>query len=297
MDLNLLRDFLCLARTLSFTRAAEERNITQSAFSRRIRALESWMGVALVDRASFPVRLTPAGTQFLPVAKETVATLIDARQAIRDLDQGESTFQRFAVLHTISVNYLAGHITTLEQDIPDLRARVISDSLSTCCQMLADGACDFLLCYRHADVALVLDESQFARQDIGQERMLPVAQHDAAARHGWAMPGTPKRPLPYLAYEPSSFLGTVVDQTIGKRPTHLDKRYVDGLVEAIKRRTLAGSGMAWLPESAIREDLGRGDLVALAARDWDATLDLSLFCSPARLDATGRAVWDSFAQV
>ncbi len=52
MDLNWLRDFECLGRTLNFTRAAEERNITQSAFSRRIKALESWVGLPLVDRAT-----------------------------------------------------------------------------------------------------------------------------------------------------------------------------------------------------------------------------------------------------
>ena len=51
MDLNWLRDFECLARTLNFTRAAEDRNITQSAFSRRIKALESWVGAPLINRA------------------------------------------------------------------------------------------------------------------------------------------------------------------------------------------------------------------------------------------------------
>ncbi|MGB7318893.1 MAG: LysR family transcriptional regulator, partial [Planktotalea sp.] len=66
MDLNWLGDFECLARTLNFTRAATERNITQSAFSRRIKALESWVGAPLINRAHYPVQLTDAGAQFLP---------------------------------------------------------------------------------------------------------------------------------------------------------------------------------------------------------------------------------------
>ncbi|MBL9048416.1 MAG: LysR family transcriptional regulator, partial [Tabrizicola sp.] len=44
MDLNWLEDFLALAESRSFSRAAEVRGVTQSAFSRRIRALEDWLG-------------------------------------------------------------------------------------------------------------------------------------------------------------------------------------------------------------------------------------------------------------
>ncbi len=44
MDLNWLEDYLALAETLSFSRGAARRHVTQPAFSRRIRALEDWVG-------------------------------------------------------------------------------------------------------------------------------------------------------------------------------------------------------------------------------------------------------------
>ncbi len=83
MDLNWLRDFECLARTLNFTRAAEERNITQSAFSRRIKALENWVGLPLVNRATYPIQITEAGRQFLPVALSAVSQLVETRPVNR----------------------------------------------------------------------------------------------------------------------------------------------------------------------------------------------------------------------
>ncbi len=294
MDLNWLRDFISLGRTLSFTRAAAERNITQSAFSRRIKSLESWAGVALIDRASFPVRLTPEGEQFLPVAKETVAQLLGSRQAIRDQDIGDRPFLRFAVLHTISVNFLATKIEEWEHKITDLRTRVISDSLSACCQLLTDGACDFLLCYRHSGGALVLDEQQFSRKDIAQDRLLPVAESNRAKQQGWQLPGSLDESIPYLAYERASFLGSVVEHTIGNRQPYFDIRYVDSLVEAIKRRTLSGSGVAWLPYSSIKSELTSGKLVSVGDQSWEAQMDLSLFCSPESLDAKARQLWQSF---
>ncbi|GAB2840147.1 hypothetical protein GCM10027277_03860 [Pseudoduganella ginsengisoli] len=52
---------LSVSQTRSFSRSAEERGITQSALSKRIRALEQWGGADLVDRSSFPMALTPAG--------------------------------------------------------------------------------------------------------------------------------------------------------------------------------------------------------------------------------------------
>jgi len=293
MDLNWLWDFVCLGRTLNFTRAAEERNITQSAFSRRIKSLEVWVGAPLVKRSTYPVQLSDAGVQFLPIAREMITALTDIRQTIRAEERGTTAFQRFAVLHTISVNYLSVRITELEAHIPGLRVRVYSDNLRTCCQLLQEGTCDFLLYYRHKDVMPVFEERHFERKDIGTEQMIPVAETRAARAGGWDLSARDGPELPYLGYDPASFLGTVVDQTIGKRKPRLALCYMDALTEAIKRRTLAGSGVAWLPEGAVADEIARGLLVKVGGPEWQATLSLSLFCSVDRLDRVGKAVWDA----
>ncbi len=293
MDLNWLKDFVCLGRTLNFTRAAEERNITQPAFSRRIKSLENWLGVPLILRTTYPVQLSDAGNQFLPVAQETIANLTDIRQTIRAQERGKTAFQRFAVLHTISLNYLAQRIAELEQDIPDLRVRVYSHHLRTCCQLFSEGICDFLLYYSHKDVMPIFDERQYRRKDIGTERMFPVAQTRATQTKGWDLSNPQDKSIPYLGYDPSSFLGTVVDQTIGQRQPPLALTYMDALTEAIKRRTLAGSGVSWLPENVIRRELEEGTLVRVGGPEWQTTLTLSLICSPERLDKIGQFVWDA----
>ncbi len=293
MDINWLQDFACLGRTLNFTRAAEERNITQSAFSRRIKSLEIWLGVPLIKRSTYPVQLSEAGVQFLPVARETVANLTDIRQSIRADERGSAAFQRFAVLHTISVNYLSNRIAELERSIPDLRVRVYSDNLNTCCQFLSEGTCDFLLYYSYNDVAPTFDENLFVRKDIGTEQLIPVAGTEVALEGGWDLGQPGSTEIPYLGYDPSSFLGTVVDQTIGKRKPPLKLRYMDALTEAIKRRVLSGSGMAWLPASSVSEEIASGLMTTVGGPEWEATLTLSLFCSLDRLDLTGRRVWEA----
>src|SRR3546814_18217745 len=64
MNLSWLEDFLALAASGNFSRAAQDRHMTQPAFRRRIRALDDWLGVALFDRATHPVALTETGDWF-----------------------------------------------------------------------------------------------------------------------------------------------------------------------------------------------------------------------------------------
>ncbi len=292
MDLNLLTDFECLARTLNFTRASVERNITQSAFSRRIKALESWVGLPLVARDTYPVQLTEAGQQFLPVAVEVIGQLSEARQTIRDADRGDRQFIRFSALHTISVNYLAGCIERMQIGNPELRTRVISDSLSICCDLLAAGAVDILLCYYHRTVRPVIDETVFARKDLVTDRLMPVAAAGPARTMGWDLSNRGGAPIPYLAYERSSFLGMVVENTVGKRALNVQTIYVDSLVETIKRRLARGSGFAWLPETAVATELADGSLVPIGDAAWCTDLTISALANPLAIDPRAREVWD-----
>lgn len=293
MDLNWLRDFECLARTLNFTRAADERNITQSAFSRRIKALESWVGLPLVNRATYPIQLTESGQHFLPIAMLAIAQLSEARQSIRDADKGDNRFIRFSVLHTISVNFLASRLEALQISIPDLRTRVVSDSLSTCCDLLVEGAVDIMLCYYHHAVSPMIDETAFERKNLLIDRLIPVAAVEPARSNGWDLTKRDGPPIPYLAYERSSFLGMVVENTIDRKPLNAETIYVDGLVETIKRRLLAGGGFAWMPETAISSELAQGLIVPIGDDDWRASLTISAFSNPKLFDHTALELWQS----
>jgi DNA-binding transcriptional LysR family regulator len=292
LDLNWLLDFDCLARTLNFTRASAERNITQSAFSRRIKALESWVGIPLINRDTYPVQLTAAGLHFLPVALHVISQLSEARQSIRDADRGDSRFIRVSALHTISVNYLAPRIEIMQRKVPDLRTRVISDSLSVCCDLLAEGAVDIMLCYFHHTVSSMVDEAAFERKDLVTDRLIPVAASGPARNFGWDISKSGGAPIPYLAYERSSFLGMVVENTLGKRSLHADTIYVDSLVETIKRRLLRGSGFAWLPETAIAAELAEGSVVPIGDADWTAALTISALSNPATINRTAQELWE-----
>lgn len=85
MDTALLEVFLEVARLASFTAAARTLGYTQSAVSRQISTLETEVGAALFDRLPRGVRLTEAGTAFVPHATAIVARLAAARGDLRAL--------------------------------------------------------------------------------------------------------------------------------------------------------------------------------------------------------------------
>ena len=82
METKWLEDFLSLAETRSFSRAAADRHITQSAFSRRIMALEGWLGAELIDRSVHPSTLTSAGWLFRRIAADLLRDAYAARSLL-----------------------------------------------------------------------------------------------------------------------------------------------------------------------------------------------------------------------
>src|SRR5260370_3261176 len=70
--LNTLRSFEAAARYESFTRAAEELHVTQSAVSQQVKTLEAQLGVKLFNRERQRLRITPAGRDYLVEIREAL---------------------------------------------------------------------------------------------------------------------------------------------------------------------------------------------------------------------------------
>lgn len=294
MDTAWLEDFICLARNLNFTRAAEERNVSQSAFSRRIRALEIWAGTALVDRSGYPAKLSPAGDEFLPVAQSIVAHLTEARADLVAHDWGGRGAHLFAAPHAVSIYPLARWLMAAADAVPGLRTQVISDNVHSCSQLLTQNACHFMMCYRHRHVPLALDESRFERVDLGADRLLPVCAPERTGKPRFALTGRRGAKLPYLAYAPGSFFGSIISHLLKTQRASLEVRHIDAFSEALKSLAVRGAGLVWLPESAAADALASGALVVAGPARFSIDLQLVLYADRARLGPSGNALLDFF---
>lgn len=292
MDLNWLQDMVCLENAQSFTQAAQKRNITQSAFSRRVKALEEWIGTPLVDRSSYPVRLTAAGEQFSPLARRLLFELEEARERLREPDESYDRVFRIAAPHSIASNFLAKRLTKFYLAHSNVKARVISDNAAACFELLSQGVCEFLVNYRYPPFPVNLDETLFSTTSIGTEWLVPVADRRAIDRAGWCFPGSPDAPLPMLAYDPASFLGSAMAHFLGSHPErlYLTVRHTDAFAEAIKSMCKEGAGIAWLPRSLVAEELESGRLVPMGDHTWEVELTYTLFAHNHPEDAAEQAL-------
>ncbi|MEY2688272.1 MAG: hypothetical protein RL375_2470, partial [Pseudomonadota bacterium] len=115
METRWLEDFVSLAETRSFSRSAQLRHVTQPAFSRRIQALEAWAGVDLVDRSSYPTRLTPAGQTLLGQALEIIGNLQATRNLLLGHQNQTQDMVDFAVPHSLAFTFFPHWVMDLRK--------------------------------------------------------------------------------------------------------------------------------------------------------------------------------------
>lgn len=280
MEIKWIEDFVALARLQSFSRAAEERNVSQSGFSRRIQALEQWVGADLVDRSGYPPSLTAAGRLFCEAAQEVLLKLNDVRAVIRDDRSRPWASLQIAAGHTIALNFLSTWLPGLPAQFRDVRTRVLPTNVHDSIVMLANANCDLMFAYHHPQLPLHLDPIKYEHLVLGHDMLLPVCaatngntpmfRLSASARGG---------PVPLLGYSQTSYFGRCLDflRQHARSTPALQRHYESDMAELLKKMTLAGEGVAWLPRSAIAGELARGELVAAGGGEWCMELEIRVY--------------------
>ncbi len=272
-----LEDFLALAETGNFSRAAARRHSSQPAFSRRIRALEDWIGQPLVDRSAQPARLTEVGTWFRDVATELLARTLRLPAEAAAVAQAQAGPLRIAATHALSFTFVPGWLRGLEERIALGPLQLVSDVLERCEALVATGQVHFVVAHAHPAVRGPLEAAGCAWLRIGADRLVPVAARDAAGRPRHALGGAGAVPL--LRYSDESGLGRLWRATLGPR---LDGASAQPVVTAhlasvLRPLALEGRGVAWLPASLVEADLAAGRLVPAGGADWEVPLDVRLW--------------------
>jgi DNA-binding transcriptional LysR family regulator len=106
MDTAALSAFMEVARTASFSLAAEHLHLTQPAVSKRISGLEESLGVALFDRLGRQIRLTEAGRALLPRAQQLLLDMEDMKRAVGNLSGPVTGTLKIGTSHHIGLHRL-----------------------------------------------------------------------------------------------------------------------------------------------------------------------------------------------
>ncbi|WP_055326081.1 LysR substrate-binding domain-containing protein [Ralstonia solanacearum] len=299
MQLKWIEDLLAIEQTRSFSRASELRFVTQSALSRRVKSLEEWVGVELVDRGTYPIELTSAGKRFCEQSKESVEALSDLRSQLRLEAKMPGRSIQIAAGHTLSLTFLPKWLKQFHQRTGDFNARVVAANVHDAVIALAEGSCDLMIGYHHPLVPILLDQDKFTSLTLGQEDFIPVSAPDRRGAPLFALPGSPDAPLPYLAYTATTFMGRVVDRILNgaDRRYHLRCCYEADMAMLLMKMVVEGYGIAWLPVSTVCDDIAAGRLVRAGGGEWSAQLEIRSYRAVSNTNPTMQDLWESLDEV
>ena len=120
MNLNQLRYFVSVAENGSFTKAAMQHFISQTAITQQIHVLEENIGAKLLDRNSRPVSLTPAGKVFLKEAREILGKMDTALLRTREATTGLEGELRLGYTKGYEHSDLPKHLRSFHQEYPNV---------------------------------------------------------------------------------------------------------------------------------------------------------------------------------
>jgi DNA-binding transcriptional LysR family regulator len=139
MELQKIRYFLALARTLNFTRAAEECHVSQPALTRAIKTLEDEFGGELIRREGRLSHLTELGQRMLPILQQCHDSAQSAKAVARSVRAGEVARFSLAVGQTVNLDILMGPLNALFGAFPGIQLKLMRGSGSEIGDLLKSG--------------------------------------------------------------------------------------------------------------------------------------------------------------
>ncbi len=284
MELRWLDDFIALARTRHFSRAAEDQNVTQPTLSRRIKLLEDEMGVTLIDRNTLPLSLTPAGEIFLEGAVRMSRIARETKSLCRELRQQQEERLRFATTQTLFLlfyrNWLLPaserHGIELDLDLTST-AWAASDFVTA----LTQGQCDLVLCYWHPLINFIqeFEDERFEYLVVCDEELIPVTAVDENLAPLYQLPGSKHNPLPYISYHQNSFLRPLIDHSLSSAidAPHLMTINENMLSVSVKAMIKEGFGIGWLPHRLVSDNFAYNNLTKAGDSRWNIPLQIRLY--------------------
>lgn len=246
--------FVSVIDTGSFSAAAERLNLTPSGISRSIAKLEKQLGVRLITRTTRRLDLTEEGQWFLGNARDILARLEETALTLQSAAEHPSGLLRVNAATPVFNHVIAPLLPEFARRYPRIRLELTSG------ETVVD------LIEERADVAIrvgQLQDSTLSARLLFENRWRLVAAPDYLARHG--------RPQHVVDLAGHALLGFTQPSSLNLWPLRhgaADGYAIEPAITASNGETLrflarSGNGIACLSEFLVRDDLARGELVAV----------------------------------
>lgn len=279
-NLNDLQAFVHVAREGSFTKAAAQLSVSQSALSHAMRGLEQRLGVRLLTRTTRSVSTTEAGARLLDTLAPRLAEIEDGLAALAEYrERPAGTIRINATGH--AAEYIAWpRLAPLLRQYPDLKVELAADY----------GLADIVA--ERYDIGIRLGE-RLARDMIAVPISPPLRMRVVGAPSYFRQHVVPRHPDDLAGHNCVTLRlpthGGLMPWDFGQDGNELSVRvsgqWTFNTMGMTRTAALAGSGLAWLPQDQVQPMLDDGRLQSVLD-DWCPHFDGYYAYYPSRRHVT-----------
>ncbi|MFQ6549445.1 LysR family transcriptional regulator [Aestuariibius sp. 2305UL40-4] len=263
MRVDWLDDLIALLDRGGVAEAASRRNVTQPAFSRRIKVLEDVLGFDIIDRSARPSGPSPILKAHEAELRKLASSQGQLLSKMR-LEHGSGARQIVVASQHAITTALGPEMVSVLTQPGKIHIRLRSANFDECETMLMTREASVALTYRIlAEVPAELPDV-LTEVTLGHEKLIPVAAQDHARDIMWRFHNGELR---LIGYPADVFLGIALSRHIlpgleGKCQVNVVAE--TGLTTAALQLSRSGLGVAWVPSALARNAIGQGELVELA---------------------------------
>lgn len=257
MTLEQLRVFVAVAERQHMTRAAEALNLTQSAASAAVAALEARYGARLFDRVGRGLALSAAGAAFLPEARSVLARADAAAQALEDLSGLRRGVVTLAASQTVASYWLPPRLVRFRQAYPQIELRMSVGNTAQVARAVLEGSAEL----GFAEGAV--DEPALSYRRIGSDRLALLVAPGRPLASQAQVSAKDLAEADWVLREPGSGTRSELEDALrrlGVDPARLNVMLELPSNEAVRSAVMAGGGVTGLSELAVEPALRSGML-------------------------------------
>ena len=259
MTLEQLRIFAAVAERQHMTQAARDINLTQSAASAAIAALEARYGIKLFNRVGRRIELTETGRTFLGEAKSVLARAASAERTLNDLAGLRRGSLSLFASQTICNYWLPPFMAQFKQRYPEIALRLTSGNTEYVIEATLNGSADI------GFVEGAVDDLHLSQRKVEGDRLLVVTRSDHPLAQRRKLTMKDLQSTKWVLREPGSGTRTEFQAALSVFDLTLDQ--LDVVLElptneAVRAAVEVGAGATAISELVVAAGIGSGALAA-----------------------------------
>lgn len=251
------RVFLAIAKTGSFSRAAEALYITQPAVSHSMKQLEEKLGGPLFFRTSRGVKLTVEGEVLLRYVDQAFSLLTEAERKLTEMHQMLGGVVHIGANDTLCKHILLPYLERFHKQYPDVKLHITNRTSHETIKLLKEGKIDFGIINLPAEDPQLtirpwkpLHDIFIAGASFGHLKDQPVSAAELAA-------------YPIIMLEKDSSMRSYIDRYFHSQQVRLIPEFELGSMDLLIQFAITGLGISCVTAQFAEDELSSGELFAL----------------------------------